>query len=178
MTRRIRGERPKQTGPRINRRIRISPIRVISDDGSQLGVMATREALRLAEEKGLDLVEVSPNSRPPVCKIIDYGKWKYEEKKRKNEAKKRTSKVETKQIKLRPKTDVHDLGFKTKNARKFLGEGHKVLFEVRFRGRENAHPDTGKDLLDRVLETLSDVGKLEQAPLYQHRSMTMIMGPK
>ena len=143
LARRIRGERPKLTGPRTNGRIRISPIRVIDNDGTQLGVMPTKKALAIAERQGLDLVEVAPNSRPPVCKIIDYGKWKYEEKKKKNEAKKKAAKTETKQIKFRPKTDSHDLDFKTKNARKFLEEGYKVQFEVRFRGRENAHPDTG-----------------------------------
>lgn len=176
--RRIQGERPKHTGPRTNNRIRISPVRVVGPDGNQLGVMPTKKALALAEEQGLDLVEVAPNSRPPVCKIIDYGKWKYEEKKKKNEQRKNAAKNETKQIKFRPKTDSHDLEFKTRNARKFLEEGYKVQFEVRFKGRENAHPDTGKALLDRVLEELVDVAKLEQAAIYQNRSMTMIVGPK
>lgn len=178
LSRRIRGERPKPTGPRTNRSIRISPVRVIGSDGEQLGVMPTKKALSLAQDKGLDLVEVSPNVRPPVCKIIDYGKWKYDEKKKKNEAKKKSTRAETKQIKFRPKTDSHDLAFKTKNARKFLEEGHKVQFEVRFKGRENAHPDTGKALLDRVLGELLDVAKLERAAVYQNRSMIMIVGPK
>jgi len=151
---------------------------VIGNDGQQLGVMPTKKALGLAEDQGLDLVEVSSNTRPPVCKIIDYGRWKYDEKKKKNEQKKKALRVETKQIKFRPKTDVHDLEFKTKNARKFLEEGYRVQFEVRFRGRENAHPSTGKDLLDRVLAMLVDVAKLEQTAIYQNRSMTMIVSPK
>lgn len=178
LSKRIFGERPALSGPRTNGRIRVSPIRVVGSDGEQLGVMPTKKALALAEEQGLDLVEVSSNARPPVCKIIDYGKWKYEDKKRKNEQKKNSARNETKQIKFRPKTDEHDLEFKVRNARKFLEEGNKVQFEVRFKGRENAHPDAGKALLDRVLSELIDVAKLEQAAIYQNRSMTMLVGPK
>lgn len=178
LVRRLRGERPKLDGPRVNNRIRISPVRVIGNDGSQLGVMPTKKALGLAKDQGLDLVEVSPNTRPPVCKILDYGKWKYDEKKKKNEQKKNATKTELKQIKFRPKTDTHDLEFKIRNARGFLEEGYKVQFEVRFKGRENAHPDTGKALLDKVLGELLDIAKLERAAIYQNRSMTMIVGPK
>ena len=162
----------------MNDRIRISPIRVVTADGEQLGVMETSEALAKAREAGLDLVEINPRTRPPVCKIIDYGKFKYDEKKKKNEAKKKQSKTELKQIKLRPKTDTHDIQFKAKNARKFLEEGNKVEFQVRFRGRENAHPETGKAILDKMMAELVDVAKLERAARYENRVMTMMVGPK
>lgn len=178
MSRRIRGERPKIEGPRVNKRIRISPVRVVDEDGKQLGVMPTKAALNLATQKGLDLVEVAANSRPPVCKIIDYGKYKYEEKKKQNEIKKRAASSETKQIKFRPKTDQHDIEFKTRNARKFLNAGHKIQFEVKFKGRENAHPETGKAVLDKVLRELTDVAKLERPAKYENKSMIMVVGPK
>jgi translation initiation factor IF-3 len=165
-------------GPRINGSIRVSPVRVVLEDGTQLGVISIDEARAKATEMDLDLVEVSPNVRPPVCKIIDFGRHKYEEKKRKSEAKKNQSKVELKQIKLRPKTDSHDIGFKARNARKFLEDGNKVQFEVRFRGRENAHPETGRRVLDKLMHELVDVAKLERAARYENRVMTMIVGPK
>ena len=147
-------------------------------DGTQLGVMSANEARSKAEELGLDLVEVSPNVKPPVCKIIDFGKHKYEEKKRKAEAKRKQSTVELKQIKLRPKTDVHDIAFKSKNARRFLEEGNRVQFDVRFRGRENAHPQTGRVILDKVMAELVDVAKIDRAARYENRVMTMIVSPK
>ena len=162
----------------MNGRIRISPIRVVMADGTQLGIMPTDEARAKAEELGLDLVEINPRERPPICKIVDYGKFKYDEKKRKNEAKKKQTKVELKFVKFRPKTDVHDLAFKTKNARKFLEEGNRVQLEVRFRGRENAHPQTGRAVLDKVLAELTDIAKLERAARYENRIMTMLIGPK
>jgi translation initiation factor IF-3 len=151
---------------------------VVLEDGTQLGVMSSREANAKAEELGLDLVEVSPNVRPPVCKIIDYGRYKYAEKKRKNEAKKNQTKVELKQIKLRPKTDVHDIAFKARNARKFLEDGNKVQFDVRFRGRENAHPETGRRILDTLMKELVDVAKLDRAARYENRVMSMTVSPK
>ena len=147
-------------------------------NGDQLGVMPTDDARAKAEGLGLDLVEINPNVRPPICKIIDYGKHKYDEKKRKNVAKKKQSKVELKQIKLRPLTDVHDIAFKAKNARKFLEDGNRVQFDVRFRGRENAHPETGRKILDKIVEQLIDVAKLERAAKYENRVMTMTVGPK
>ena len=162
----------------MNERIRISPIRVVMEDGSQLGVISTDEALAKARELGLDLVEISPTARPPVCKIIDAGKWKYDQSKKAAEAKRNASKVEVKQIKLRPKTDDHDIAFKAKHARRFLDEGNKVLFQVRFRGRENAHPETGRFALERIMQELTDVAKLERAPKYENRVMTMTIGPK
>ena len=151
---------------------------MVLEDGTQLGVMSSREANAKAEELGLDLVEVSPNVRPPVCKIIDYGRYKYAEKKRKNEAKKNQTKVELKQIKLRPKTDVHDIAFKARNARKFLEDGNKVQFDVRFRGRENAHPETGRRILDTLMKELVDVAKLDRAARYENRVMSMTVSPK
>ena len=162
----------------MNGAIRISPVRVILEDGTQLGVITIDEARAKAEELHLDLVEISPNVRPPVCKIIDYGRYKYDEKKKKNESKKNQTRVELKQIKLSPKTDVHDLEFKTKNARKFLEEGNKVQLEVRFKGRENAHPETGRAVLDKIMRELTDVAKLERAARYENRVMTMMIGPK
>lgn len=178
MARRIRGERPKLEGPRVNERIRISPLRVILEDGTQLGVISNRAAKDKAKELGLDLVEVSPNARPPVCKIMNFGKWKYEQSKKKRDAKKSQSKNTVKQIKFRPRTDIHDLEFKTRNARKFLQEGHKVQLEVRFKGRENAHPDVGRATLDKVIMELSDIAKIERAPFYENRSMTAVVVPK
>ena len=162
----------------MNKSIRVASVRVGLADGTQLGILPIAEARAKAEEMGLDLVEISPNVKPPVCKIIDYGKYLYDEKKRKNIAKKNQTKVELKVIKLRPKTDVHDIGFKSKNARKFLEQGNKVQFEVRFRGRENAHPKTGRAVLDKIMAELVDIAKLERAARYENRVMTMMVGPK
>ncbi|HUH00437.1 MAG TPA: translation initiation factor IF-3 [Kofleriaceae bacterium] len=162
----------------MNGRIRMSPVRVVMEDGTQLGVIPTEEALAKARELGLDLLEVSPNARPPVCKIIDAGKWKYEQSKKQREAKRNATTVELKQIKLRPKTDSHDIEFKTKHAKRFLEEGNKVQFVVRFRGRENAHPETGRAALDRIMAGLVEVAKLERMPVYENRVMTMTVAPK
>lgn len=162
----------------MNKSIRVTPVRVILADGTQLGVIEIKEALAKAEELGLDLVEVNARERPPICRIVDYGKYKYEEKKKQNEAKKKQQKVELKEIKLRPKTDVHDIEFKARNARKFLEAGNKVQFSVRFRGRENAHPETGRAILDKMMVHLVDVAKLERAAKYENRVMTMMVAPK
>jgi translation initiation factor IF-3 len=162
----------------MNDRIRISPIRVVMEDGEQLGVMETSEALAKARELGLDLLEISPNARPPVCKIIDAGRWKYDQAKKARAAKLNATKCELKQIKLRPKTDDHDIDFKTRHARRFLEDGNKVQFVVRFRGRENAHPETGRAALDKILKELVDLAKLERAPQYENRVMTMTVAPK
>jgi translation initiation factor IF-3 len=156
----------------------VSPVRVVLEDGTQLGIIPTDEARAKARELGLDLLEISPNTRPPVCKIIDAGKWKYEQAKKQREAKKHSTKVELKQIKLRPKTDEHDIDFKCRHARRFLEEGNKVQFVVRFRGRENAHPETGRMALDKMMQELGDVAKLERMPRYENRMMTMIIAPK
>jgi len=162
----------------MNERIRVSPVRVVLADGEQLGVMPTDEARAKARELDLDLLEVSPNARPPVCKIIDAGKWKYDQAKKQREAKKKATTVEVKQIKLRPKTDQHDIAFKSRHARRFLEEGNKVQFIVRYRGRENAHPETGRAALDKIMQQLVDIAKLEVMPRYENRTMTMLIGPK
>ena len=144
----------------------------------QLGVLPTHEALRLAEERGLDLVEISPRAFPPVCRIMDYGKYKYEEAKKKQQAKKRASTVETKEIKFRPKTEEHDMAFKVKHVRRFLEEGNKVRLAVVFRGREITHPKTGMNVLDRVVELCNDIATVESTPNMEGRRMIMVIAPR
>lgn len=168
--------RPEQ-GLRINHRIRVPEVRVIADD-EQLGVMPTHEALRLAEEKGLDLVEISPRAFPPVCRIMDYGKYKYEEAKKKQQARKRASTVETKEIKFRPKTEEHDMAFKVKHVRRFLESGNKVRLAVVFRGREITHPQTGMAVLNRIVELCNDIAVVEATPNMEGRRMIMVIAPK
>ncbi|HEU0030080.1 MAG TPA: translation initiation factor IF-3 [Kofleriaceae bacterium] len=168
--------RPEQ-GLRINHRIRVPEIRVILDE-EQLGIMPTHEALRLAEEKGLDLVEISPRAFPPVCRIMDYGKYKYEEAKKKQQARKRASTVETKEIKFRPKTEEHDMDFKVKHVRRFLEGGNKVRLAVVFRGREITHPQTGMAVLNRVVERCADIASVEATPNMEGRRMIMVIAPK
>jgi translation initiation factor IF-3 len=169
--------RPEQ-GLRINHRIRIPEVRVIGADNEAIGIVATQEALRLAEEKGLDLVEISPRAFPPVCKIMDYGKYKYEEAKKKQQAKKRASTVETKEIKFRPKTEEHDLAFKVKHIKRFLLDGNKVRLVVVFRGREITHPQTGANMLNKVVEATSDIATVEMTPNMEGRRMLMVVAPK
>lgn len=176
MGRNFNDRRPEK-GPRVNRQIRVPRVRVVAEEG-QVGIMPTHIAIQQAEDAGLDLVEVSPDANPPVCRIIDYGKYKYEQSKKEAANKKKQGKQQVKQIKLRPKTDEHDISFKTKNARKFLEAGNKVQFEIQYRGRENAHPETGKALLDDILVRLEDVAKIERVPKYENRSMIMIVAPK
>ena len=168
--------RPEQ-GLRINHRIRVPEIRVILEE-EQLGIMPTHEALRLAEEKGLDLVEISPRAFPPVCRIMDYGKYKYEEAKKKQQQKKKASTVETKEIKFRPKTEEHDMDFKVKHIRRFLESGDKVRLAVVFRGREITHPQTGMKVLNRVVELCSDIATVESTPNMEGRRMIMVIAPK
>jgi translation initiation factor IF-3 len=163
---------------RVNHRIRVPEVRVVLDDGSQLGVMPTSEALKAAEQRGLDLVEVNPKSMPPVCKILDFGKYKYEEKKRASEAKRKQTIVELKEVKLRPKTDDHDLQVKVRSARRFLESGNKVKFTVRFRGREITHPQRAQMQLDWLVEQLQDLANVEQRPQMEGRTMSAIVGPK
>ena len=143
-----------------------------------MGVMSTDEARQMARSLDLDLVEVNPKASPPVCKIMDFGKFKYEEKKKQNEARKRQTQIALKEIKLRPKTDDHDVEFKIKHVRRFLEEGNKVQFVVRFRGRENVHPETGKAALDKIMRELAEVARLEKMPVYENRVMTMMVAPK
>jgi len=163
---------------RVNHRIRVPEVRVVLDDGSQLGVMPTSEALKAAEGRGLDLVEVNPKSIPPVCKILDFGRYKYEEKKRQSDAKRKQTIVELKEVKLRPKTDDHDLAVKVRAARRFLESGNKVKFTVRFRGREITHPQRAQMQLDWLVEQLVDLANLEQRPQMEGRTMSAIVGPK
>ncbi len=169
--------RRPEAGLRINHRIRVPEIRVILEE-EQLGVMPTHEALRLAEEKGLDLVEISPRAFPPVCRIMDYGKYKYEEAKKKQQARKRASTVETKEIKFRPKTEGHDMDFKVKHIRRFLEGGNKVRLAVVFRGREITHPKTGMNVLNRVVELCADIATVEATPNMEGRRMIMVIAPK
>jgi translation initiation factor IF-3 len=171
--------RRPQGGLRINHRIRVPEVRVIIDDGdAQAGVMPTHEALRLAEEKGLDLVEISPRAFPPVCRIMDYGKYKFEQNKKKQQARKHASTVEIKEIKFRPKTEGHDMDFKVKHVRRFLEGGNKVRLAVVFRGREITHPQTGKNVLDRVVAATADLSSVEVIPNMEGRRMIMIIAPK
>lgn len=172
--------RQAQRGPqiRINHRIRVPEIRVIGEDGEMLGIMQTSDALRRAQERGLDLVEVNPKAEPPVCKILDFGKFKYDEKKKAREAKRKQSVVEIKEIKLRPKTDDHDLDFKSRAAHRFISAGHKVKFTVRFRGREITHPEKAQEQLDWIVKQLEEVANVEVRPMMEQRTMTLIMAPK
>ena len=151
---------------------------MIGAGGEQLGVLPTHEAMRLAEEAGLDLVEVAAKAVPPVCKIMDYGKFKYEENRKRKEAKKNQSVVELKEIKFRPKTDDHDFDFKVKHIRRFLQEGNKAKLVVIFRGREIVHPETGQDVLKRVYAETQDLAQIEQAPIMEGRRLLMILGPR
>ena len=172
--------RQAQRGPqiRINQRIRVPEIRVIGEAGEMLGILPTHEALRRAQERGLDLVEVNPKADPPVCKILDFGKYKYDEKKKTREAKRKQSVVEIKEIKLRPKTDDHDLQFKTRAAIRFLEAGHKVKFTVRFRGREITHPEKAQEQLDWIIQQCEETANIEVRPVMEQRTMTLLMAPK
>ncbi len=152
-------------------------MRVISPEGEQLGILAVEEALSTAESLGLDLVEVAPMARPPVCRIMDYGKFKYEEQRKARDARKKQQHVQLKEVKLRPGTEEHDIDFKTRHARRFLEEGNKVKLTVMFRGRQIAYPEIGRGVLMGVAGELADVGKVESAPHMEMRSMTMILAP-
>ncbi|NIS00885.1 MAG: translation initiation factor IF-3 [Gemmatimonadetes bacterium] len=163
---------------RVNRQIRISPVRVIDPEGEQLGIMPVEEALAVAEERGLDLVEVAPNARPPVCRIMDYGKYKYEEARKARLARKKQHQVHVKEVKFRPGIEAHDFEFKVRHARRFLEEGNKVKATMMFRGRQMAHPELGRDVLDRVANAVEDVGKVESEPVMEGRNMTMILAPR
>jgi translation initiation factor IF-3 len=163
---------------RVNHRIRVPEVLVIGADGGKLGVLQTHEALRMAQEQGLDLVEINPKADPPVCKILDFGKYKYEEKKKAAQARRNQAIVDIKEIKLRPKTDDHDINFKIKAARRFIEAGHKVKFTVRFRGREITHPEKAHEQLDIILKGIEDVANLETRPMMEARAMSVIVAPK
>jgi translation initiation factor IF-3 len=168
----------KNDGPRVNREIDVRNIRLVGADGEMIGVVSLREGLVMAEEAGLDLVEVSPNADPPVCKILDFGKFKYESQKKKAEARKKQKVIEIKEVKLRPNIDDNDYNVKMRNMRKFIEEGDKVKVTLRFRGRELAHQDLGVKVLERVRADLDDLGKIEQMPKMEGRQMVMVIAPR
>ncbi len=162
---------------RINRMIRVPQVRVIDADGNQMGVLATKDALAAAENVGLDLVEVAPTANPPVCRIMDYGKYKYQMSKKAKEAKKKQTVISLKEMKLRGKTEEHDFQFKLRNIKKFLEEGDKVKITIIFKGREITHTDLGMGMLKRVAEELKDVATIEAQPKLEGRSMSMVVAP-
>lgn len=170
--------REKDDGPRVNSDIKCLQVRVVDADGEMRGVMTVRDALTLAEESGLDLVEISPNADPPVCKILDYGKYKYEMQKKAAEARKKQKVIELKEIKLRPTIDDHDFAIKMKSAVAFLKEGDKVKVTMRFRGREMAHQDIAHQVFARVCAELDPYGKIESNPSFEGRQMIMVMSAK
>ena len=167
----------RETGPRVNERIRSDEIRLIGADGENVGVVTPARGMQLAEEAGLDLVEISPNANPPVCKVMDFGKYKYEQQKRESEARKNQKIIEIKEIKFRPNTDTHDYDVKMRNVFKFLENGDKVKVTLRFRGREMAHIDLGRRLLERVAADIEDFGKVESMPKMEGRQMVMMINP-
>jgi translation initiation factor IF-3 len=167
----------RETGPRVNDRIRAPEIRLIGPEGENIGLVTPGRAMQLAEEAGLDLVEISPNATPPVCKIMDFGKFKYETQKKEAEARKKQKIIEIKEVKFRPNTDTHDYEVKMRNVIRFLEEGDKVKVTLRFRGREMAHQDLGRVLLDRVAEDVKELGKIESMPRVEGRQMVMMIGP-
>jgi translation initiation factor IF-3 len=175
-----RGFRPRQRfdGPRMNERIRVPEIRVIGSDGSQLGLMAPIDALRMAKDEGYDLVEISPTAKPPVCKIMDYGKHKYEKQKKDHESKKKQVKITLKEIKLRPNTDKHDIEFKMKHVRRFLENKDKAKITIQHRGREMMHINRSREILKNIIEGLADVGEAEMQPKIEGRTLSVIIGPK
>ena len=169
---------PTKSGPRVNGDIAVPNVRLIDETGEQVGVIATKDALERAFEVGLDLVEVAGTADPPVCKILDVGKLKYREQKKKNEARKKQKIIEIKEIKLRPNIDEHDYDVKMRNARRFIGDGDKVKVTLRFRGREMAHQMLGAKVLDRVRDELEEIAKVEQMPKMEGRQMVMVMSPR
>ena len=169
--------RTKPKGPKTNERIRALEVQVISSDGKNLGTLSTQEAINIAKQEGLDLIEISPNANPPVCKIIDVGKYKYDQQKKAHKAKKKQKIMNLKEIKLRPVTEIHDYNFKIKNAQRFLKKGDKVKFTVLFRGREMQHTDLGYDLMKRIKEDTVSFGNVEVEPKFEGRQIIMIIQP-
>ena len=170
-------KRTKPKGPRVNHRINSQEVQVIASNGENLGIINTNKAISMAKEEGLDLIEIAPNVSPPVCKIIDMGKYKYDAQKKANKAKKRQKKIELKEIKLRPVTETHDYNFKLKNAQKFLSKGDKVKFTIRFKGRELLHSNLGHDLMNKIQEDTKSVGKVEMSPKFDGKQMIMVIQP-
>jgi len=169
--------RTKDRGPKSNNRINAPEIQVISSEGENLGILNTNEAIRMAKNEGLDLIEISPNTNPPVCKIMDMGKYKYDAQKKANKAKKKQRKIELKEIKLRPVTEVHDYTFKIKHAQKFISKGDKVKFTIRFKGRELQHTHLGNELMDKIKADMQNVGKVELQPKFDGKQMIMVIQP-
>lgn len=163
---------------RVNEEIRVREVRVVSSKGEQLGIMVTREAIRIAAEQQLDLVEVAPTAKPPVCRIMDFGKYKYEQQKRDKETKKKQKIVTLKEVKLRPGIEDHDFGVKLKNAQRFLADGDKVKITIMFRGRELSHPELGRQLLNKMADLLKDTVNVERDPKLEGKNMIMIVAPK
>jgi translation initiation factor IF-3 len=167
----------KEPQVRINRAIRVKEVRVIDPEGKQLGIMPLAEALRAAANYDLDLVEVSPKSDPPVCRIMDYGKFKYQQQKKAHDAKKKQAVAHLKEVKMRPKTEEHDFQFKLRHIERFLKEGNKTKITIVFRGRELAHPDLGRNMINRVVEETKEYGRVEQDPRFEGRNFIMILAP-
>ncbi len=170
-------KRTRPKGPRSNNRINSPEVQVIGSTGENLGIINTNKAISMAKEEGLDLIEIAPNAKPPVCKIIDMGKYKYDAQKKANKAKKKQKKIELKEIKLRPVTETHDYNFKLKNAQKFLSKGDKVKFTIRFKGRELQHSNLGYNLMNKIQEDIKLVGKVEMNPKFDGKQMIMVIQP-
>lgn len=169
---------PIAKGTGINWGIKAPEVRVIDPDGKQLGILPLKEAMKTAEEQGLDLVEVAPNASPPVCRIMNYGKYKYQQSKRVQEARKHQTIIQVKEVKVRPRTEEHDFQFKLRHVKRFLSEGNKVKISTLFRGREIAYPEFGREILKRFVEGVKDVAVIEQPPRLEGRNMTLILSPK
>tara|TARA_B100001057_G_scaffold206629_1_gene207378 strand:+ start:297 stop:842 length:546 start_codon:yes stop_codon:yes gene_type:complete len=169
--------RTKHRGPRSNNRIVSAEVQVISSDGQNLGILNTQEAITIAKNEGLDLIEIAQNAKPPVCKIMDMGKYKYDAQKKANKAKKKQKKIEIKEIKLRPVTEIHDYTFKIKNAQKFLSKGDKVKFTIKFKGRELQHSNLGDELMQKIKTDMEKLGKVELQPKFDGKQMIMIIQP-
>ena len=169
--------RTKDRGPKSNNRISAPEVQVIGSDGDNIGILNTNEAISMAKEQGLDLIEIAPNAKPPVCKIIDIGKFKYDAQKKANVAKKKQKIVLLKEIKMRPVTETHDYDFKVKNAKKFIGKGDKVKFTIRFKGRELQHSHLGRELMDKIKVDMQDIGKVELHPKFDGKQMIMVIQP-
>ena len=169
---------PSREGPRVNRDIAVAQVRLIDEEGENLGVVSKDEAIGRAEDAGLDLVEISPGAEPPVCKILDYGRFKYQDQKKKNEARKKQKTIDIKEIKMRPNIDQHDYDVKMRAINRFIADGDKVKVTMRFRGREMVHQELGLKVLDRVRDQLDEVAKIEQFPKMEGRQMIMVVAPK
>ena len=169
--------RSKLKVPKSNNRINSPEVQVITSSGENLGIVNTNKAILMAKEEGLDLIEIAPNAKPPVCKIIDMGKYKYDAQKKANKAKKKQKKIELKEIKLRPVTEVHDYSFKIKNAQKFLSKGDKVKFTIKFKGRELQHSHLGRELMDKIIQDMQEIGRVELKPKFDGKQMIMVIQP-